>query len=83
MATFNFRSREAREFKLAERGRTRPLPLRDESMPPQQQQALDDTDLEDDGWLVSSYELRRGLQVSEEPIDTLPAELRDAFPRRR
>ncbi|HEU4460036.1 MAG TPA: hypothetical protein VFR90_13015 [Methylibium sp.] len=30
-------------------------------------------------WRESSYELQRGLEVSEEPLDSLPAELIDAF----
>jgi hypothetical protein len=40
----------------------------------------------DDGdstaWRSSSLELKRGLLVSEEPMDTLPGDLLDAFFRR-
>lgn len=31
------------------------------------------------GWLASSIELKRGVRVSEMPMDTLPAELIDEF----
>lgn len=31
------------------------------------------------GWLASSIELKRGLDVSEQPMDTLPGELVDEF----
>lgn len=84
MATFNFRSRDPRGFALAERSRQRPLPARGEqaaplSVPP----CFADADEQDQGWLTSSYELRRGLLVTEEALDTLPAELQDAFTRRR
>lgn len=84
MATFNFRSRDPRGFALAERSRQRALAPRGEpsgplSVPP----CVDETDEQDQGWLASSYELRRGLLVSEEDLDTLPAELQDAFTRRR
>ena len=83
MATFNFRSRDTRDFRLADRPRPRPASGRDEPATAVPLQAADQTDLDDDGWLMSSYELRRGLRVSEEDIDTLPAELRDAFVHRR
>ena len=33
-------------------------------------------------WRSSSLELKHGLQVSEEPMDTLPGHLLDAFFRR-
>jgi len=36
----------------------------------------------DEHWLHSSFDLRRGLDVSEEAIDTLPGELQDAFTKR-
>ncbi|MDP1790781.1 hypothetical protein [Methylibium sp.] len=36
----------------------------------------------DDHWLHSSFDLRRGLDVSEEEIETLPGELQDAFIKR-
>lgn len=86
MASFNFRSREPRDFMSSERHRQRA------GLPPQPQQrgsesapSLPPLDfqhsapVDDNCWLASSYELRHGLQVSEESIDTLPAELRDAF----
>lgn len=31
------------------------------------------------GWLVSSFELLHGMDVSEAPMDTLPAELVEQF----
>ncbi len=40
--------------------------------------AVGDAD-EEGGWLASSFDLMRGLRVSETPLDTLPGELRDAF----
>jgi hypothetical protein len=85
MATFNFRSRDPRGYTLAERTRQRALSARGEpTVPPSVPPCVDEPGDEDLGWLVSSYELRRGLQVSEEDLDTLPAELQDAFaPRRR
>ena len=81
MATFNFRSRDPRGFSIAERSRQRALAGRGEpaapvSVPP----CFDETAEKDEGWLASSYELRRGLLVSEEDLDTLPAELQDAYP---
>lgn len=33
-------------------------------------------------WHESSYDLRRGMDMSEEPLETLPGELRDFFPKR-
>lgn len=33
-------------------------------------------------WRESSYDLQRGLEVSEEPLDSMPAELADAFLKR-
>lgn len=33
------------------------------------------------GWLASSIELKRGLDISEQPLDTLPGDLIDAFLR--
>lgn len=33
----------------------------------------------DYGWLVSSYELRCGLRVIEQPFETLPGELQEAL----
>lgn len=33
-------------------------------------------------WRESSYELQRGLEVSEEPLDSMPAELIDVFQKR-
>ena len=42
--------------------------------------AAGDLDAEDEGgWLASSFDLMRGLRVSEMPLDTLPGDLRDAF----
>jgi hypothetical protein len=84
MATFNFRSRDPRGFTISDRSRQRPLPPRGEpaapvSIPP----CFDEADEKDQSWLASSYELRRGLLVSEQDLDTLPAELQDAFTRRR
>lgn len=90
MASFNFRSREPRDFMSSERQRQRMAAAGGTPQPQHQQRAepppslpslqFQDTTSEDDGgWLASSYELRHGLQVSEESIDTLPAELRDAF----
>lgn len=38
---------------------------------------------DDGGWLASSFDLRRGLRVSEAPLDTLPGELQDAFAAKR
>lgn len=38
---------------------------------------------EEGGWLASSFDLMRGLRVSETPLDTLPGELQDAFFRKR
>ena len=32
-------------------------------------------------WHESSYELRRGMEMSEEPLETLPGELRELFPK--
>lgn len=84
MATFNFRSRDPRGFALAERSRQRSLSARGESAAPMSvPPCFDEADEQDLGWLTSSYELRRGLLVSEEALDTLPAELQDAFTRRR
>lgn len=37
----------------------------------------------DIGWRVSSYELRCGLGVSEQPLDTLPGELQEALLREK
>jgi len=34
-----------------------------------------------EGWSDSSLELERGLEVSEQPIDSLPPEFGDSFPR--
>lgn len=34
------------------------------------------------GWLDSSAELRGGLQVHEDDLDTIPPEFRDAFSSR-
>lgn len=80
MATFNFRSRDLRDFKLTERPRQRSGTQRVEPSPSVPALDFEDTAIDDDGcWLASSYELKRGLQVSEESIDTLPADLRDAF----
>ena len=33
-------------------------------------------------WKVSSIELREGIQISEQPLDTLPGELIDEFFKR-
>ncbi|MET0210909.1 MAG: hypothetical protein ABW220_17845 [Burkholderiaceae bacterium] len=33
-------------------------------------------------WKQSSFELQRGLEVSEEPLDSMPAELIDVFRNR-
>ncbi|WP_295643283.1 hypothetical protein [uncultured Methylibium sp.] len=38
---------------------------------------------EEGGWLASSFDLMRGLRVSETPLDTLPGDLQDAFFRKR
>lgn len=38
---------------------------------------------EEGGWLASSFDLMRGLRVSEAPLDTLPGELQDAFAPKR
>lgn len=84
MATFNFRSRDPRGFTLGERSRQRALSARGEPAAPLSvQPCFDDDSEKDGGWLASSYELRRGLLVSEQDLDTLPAELQDAFTRRR
>lgn len=32
-------------------------------------------------WHESSYELRHGMDMSEEPLETLPGELRELFPK--
>lgn len=32
-------------------------------------------------WHESSHELRRGMDMHEEPLDTLPGELRELFPK--
>ncbi len=37
---------------------------------------------ESGGWFDSSADLKGGLQVREDDLDTLPAEYRDAFPSR-
>lgn len=37
---------------------------------------------EDDHWLHSSFDLRQGLDVSEEGLETLPGDLQDAFTKR-
>lgn len=33
-------------------------------------------------WRQSSFDLQRGLEVSEEPLDSMPAELADVFRKR-
>jgi hypothetical protein len=33
-------------------------------------------------WRESSYDLQRGLEVSEEPMDSMPAEMIDVFRKR-
>lgn len=37
----------------------------------------------DSGWLESSRDLQRGMRLRETPMDSLPAELIDAFLKRR
>jgi hypothetical protein len=35
------------------------------------------------GWLISSFDLKHGLQVSEVEFDTIPGELLDGFRKKR
>lgn len=76
MATFDFGAK-SRQFNLhppkhrADRNSADPL-----------RASQQDGTVADDHWLHSSFDLRRGLDVSEEEIDTLPGELQDAFIKR-
>ncbi|WP_428422626.1 hypothetical protein [Methylibium sp.] len=76
MATFDFGAK-SRQFNL------HPLKHRaDRSAAELARSAQQDDAAEDDHWLHSSFDLRRGLDVSEEEIATLPGELQDAFIKR-
>jgi len=39
-------------------------------------------DVDERVWHQSSFELKRGLDITEQPLDTLPGELRALFRRR-
>jgi hypothetical protein len=61
-----------------------PAPPAREGVPPavtpaELEQALD----EKFGWLISSFDLKHGLQVSEVEFDTIPGELLDGFKKKR
>lgn len=65
------------------RGRTRALQDAVESgFEPQELFRPDENTPLGNGWLASSIELKRGLDVTEQPMDTLPGELLDAFFKR-
>ena len=72
MPIFNFRSRD---FGVARPYKAKPAePEFCDTEPNDMTRAADE-----DVWLNSSFDLRRGLEVSEQALDTLPGELRDAF----
>lgn len=50
--------------------------------PDSSQFAITDADDASRAWSASSQELRQGVQVSEQPMDTLPGELLDEFFKR-
>ncbi|WP_129450831.1 hypothetical protein [Methylibium sp. Pch-M] len=75
MATFDFGAK-SRHFTLHP-----PKTRTDRSVVDFRPVQQDDTQA-DDHWLHSSFDLRRGLDVSEEEIETLPGELQDAFTKR-
>lgn len=53
----------------------------DLSLPPS---TASETDADEEGgWLASSFDLARGLRVSEAPLDTLPGDLQEAFGPKR
>jgi hypothetical protein len=76
MATFDFGAK-SRHFNLHPPKHRLERNVVDSVRPAQQDDAK-----ADDHWLHSSFDLRRGLDVSEEEIDTLPGELQDAFTKR-
>lgn len=72
MASFTFRLRDLAAAQEQDYSWLAP------DLPPPQA-GTQSADVDENGWLVSSFELRRGLRVSEAPIDTLPGELREAL----
>ncbi len=76
MATFDFGAK-SRHFNLHP-----PKHRMDRSVVDSVRAVQQDGSKADDHWLHSSFDLRRGLDVSEEEIETLPGELQDAFIKR-
>ncbi|WP_439570386.1 hypothetical protein [Methylibium sp.] len=76
MATFDFGAK-SRHFNLHP-----PKHRMDRSVVDSVRAVQQDDAKADDHWLHSSFDLRRGLDVSEEEIETLPGELQDAFIKR-
>ncbi|WP_309638415.1 hypothetical protein [Methylibium sp.] len=72
VATFNFRSRDFSLVRPAKAKRSGPAFRDTEPNDPIAR-------AEEDVWRDSSFDLRRGLEISEQPLDSLPGELRDAF----
>ena len=54
----------------------------DATVPPPAEAVSGFSDSDSTTWRSSSLDLQQGLQVSEEPMDTLPGDLLDAFFRR-
>jgi hypothetical protein len=58
-------------------------PARDSVPPAVTQDELERALDEKFGWLISSFDLKHGLQVSEVEFDTIPGELLDGFRKKR